>query len=323
MRRDVSDPAPFFVVGCGRSGTTLVRAVLDSHPDVAVPLESYFIADYLRSEPKSLAHACRLMTKEFELREWGVDVEPQELQQSGSVVSAIRLLHERYAAHHGARIWGQKTPRLVLHWREISDAFPDARFIHVIRDPRAVAASMVRSNVHKSTPLHAARRWRRDVSHGLELEQALGTNCLRVTYEDFVQNPEDSARTMAKFIGVEYSPQMLAFHEQAADDYGSYYSQIHAHIAEPIRSDRTEAWTRELSTNALRVVETFCGDLMNEVSYQRHTQTGPRRGTVAMMELWRAGRTLPRLWHFERHRQGFLYSYARRKLMLRLFEFFR
>lgn len=156
-----TDPAggPIFVAGCGRSGTSFVRTLLDAHPDVYIPSETLCLVDYLQAWD-------RLPPR---LREWLFFHEPQlrcwytgPAQASATAAATIARTHEHEATRHGARVWGQKTPRFVRHIDLFRQAYPDARWVLLYRDPRAVVASMVASGQHTNSVVTAVDRWRRD-----------------------------------------------------------------------------------------------------------------------------------------------------------------
>jgi len=154
---------------------------------VAIPLESLFIADYLRSTVRwSPDQIKQHIVREPELREWGLRVSVGDLGKCRTVGEVIVRLHELYAESKGKKHWGQKTPRLVRYLPLLADHFPDARFIHLVRDPRAVVSSLIRSEVHRSTPWYGARRWVMDVQAGLDFETQHPERIMRLSYEALV-----------------------------------------------------------------------------------------------------------------------------------------
>jgi hypothetical protein len=116
MSAQPDERAPFFIVGCGRSGTTLLRTMLNRHSLVAIPLESLFIVDYLQAR-ESVDHErlVQMLVREFELREWGLEVDADDLSDATNARGAIERLHEIYLAKNRKQIWGQKTPRFVRY----------------------------------------------------------------------------------------------------------------------------------------------------------------------------------------------------------------
>lgn len=313
-----SDKPPFFIVGCGRSGTTLLRSMLDAHPDVGVPLESLFIVDYLlSSQPVETMRA--LLPLEYELSEWRIEVTQSDLEDCESARDLIAKVHELYLAQNGKRRWGQKTPRFVRYGALIKQHYPSARFIHLVRDPRAVASSLARSQVHQSTLFHGAQRWRGDVGAGLALEQSFTQDVLRVYYEALVSDPEREVRRMCDFLGLDFVEEMLRFHQQAPSDYGSYYRQIHSGLGKPVSSSSAEGWRDRLSQREVALVEWIAGPLMEEVGYVTESplEAAPSTTYIWRTRLARLPRMFRQLMHYRRHRSGYLTGVLRRKRVLK------
>src|SRR5205085_5760276 len=139
---------PFvFVVGCARSGTTLVRSLLDSHPELAVPGESYFVPWLAeRFEVWDEARFLDEVTTHPRFLEWGLgrDVVAAELARSAAATYAdgVRAVYRCYAAAEGKPRYGDKTPGYVFTLALLGDLFPEARFVQVVRDGRDAAVSI-------------------------------------------------------------------------------------------------------------------------------------------------------------------------------------
>ena len=176
--------SPFFIIGCGRSGTTLLRNILNHHPKIAIPLESLFIIDYLSAKDSVPIDTMRsLIAREYEIEEWGMEIAPDDLAGASTAKDLIIAVHKAYMEIHGKAMWGQKTPRFIRHGDLLKATFPDCRFIHVIRDPRAVASSLIQSNVHRSNAYYATLRWLNDVREGLRLKDRYEKDLLEIRYD--------------------------------------------------------------------------------------------------------------------------------------------
>jgi len=321
MSDNAGKPAPFFIIGCGRSGTTLLRAMLNHHADIAIPLESLFIIDYLRAgRARSLDKIRDLILREHELAEWGIDLTRLDISGSDSAREIIEGLHEAYADGHGKSIWGQKTPRFVRHAALLKKHFPDAGFIHVIRDPRAVASSLIRSRVHRSNALFASRRWLKDVQAGLDLKETFKNDYRQIRYEDLILNPRSELERICDFIGVTFDENMLLYHQKGLSEYGRYYSQIHSNLGRKPDERRITAWRAFLSGRQQSLVESVCGDLMRELGYEKENPT-PGASSAYLLELriQRCFGLLLQLNHYAKFRKDYIRSFIRRKFKLGLF----
>lgn len=192
---------PVFIAGCGRSGTSYLRTIVDAHPEFFIPSESLFLADYLRwgdSLPKPLLSW--LFFREPQLLCW-YERGPFPFE---NIRSAIRITHEVEAEAHGARCWGQKTPRFINHMALFDAAFPGIRWLLIYRDPRGVAASMKASRQHTYSVTKACRRWKRDNQPILKLlrGEKLASRVLLIKFEDLVLDYEKTLKAVFGYLGV-------------------------------------------------------------------------------------------------------------------------
>lgn len=313
--------SPFFVVGCGRSGTTLLRSMLTHHPDIAIPVESLFIIDFLRASPQmSIKSLTRLLVHDYEFREWNMPVSAADFAGCQTSKDLIDRMHELYMAGRGKKYWGQKTPRFVRHGALLRSFYPHAKFIHVIRDSRAVAASLIQSNLHRSNALYAARRWNKDVLYGLALKEDYPGDVLEVRYEDLVTSPEQTLRTICTFLGIEFDPSMLDYHQQGTQEYNPIFNQAHRRLNERPEKAPIGAWRDRLSAKEIELIEWVCADTMRRVSYEPETNPQPPSRTLLLrMRIDRAIKLLEQIVHRIVVRPLPLYSFVWRKLRLGIF----
>lgn len=259
--------SPVFIAGCGRSGTSYLRTIVDAHPDFFIPSESLFLVDYLKmgaSLPKWLLS-------------WMFFHEPQLLcwYEHGSFPisdarEAIQQTHEFEARAHGARFWGQKTPRFINHMSLFESAFPDIRWLLVYRDPRAVAASMKMSRQHTYSVAKACRRWKRDNSPIIDLlaGQSLPSRVMLVKFEDLVLSYEQTLTSVFRFLGVE----PIDGEEVSRRGRPVFFKRSRFAI-NTIRGDLTpdpailQSWRRVLKPNEIAYIENACSDEMRMMGY--------------------------------------------------------
>src|SRR5919108_2531245 len=145
-------PAPF-IVGATRSGTTLLRLMLDAHPEMAIPSETHFIPDLIKAYRLESTSPERLAEVVTSHRRWGdFHLDAAELLERFRAIDpltpgdAIRAFFELYAEREGKARWGDKTPGYVREMHRIESVLPEARFVHLIRDGRDVALSVLGMN---------------------------------------------------------------------------------------------------------------------------------------------------------------------------------
>jgi hypothetical protein len=269
-----------FIVGVGRSGTTLVRAILDSHPEVAIPGESHFIP---RMAARERAYQARegFLVESFladvlrdpRFRRWGLPGdqvrECLRLTPPDDLPAAIRRLYELYAEHRGKGRYGDKTPAYVHHVATLDRLFPEARFVHVIRDGRDVALSVL-DHPSMSGPLpKLAVAWRRGVEKGRRAGRRLGHDrYLEIRYERLVEQPEQVARSLCEFIGLGFHPQMLRYHERANEIIEpTRHPEAHGRIHLPPTKGLRD-WRTQMSREDVGVFAVLAGDLLTALGYE-------------------------------------------------------
>jgi hypothetical protein len=303
---------PFpFVVGCGRSGTTLVRAMIDGHPEVAVPPESHFIVGLAPKDggfdPNGFA-ARLAADPRFGL--WGFDREAlaETIAGSGTYPDAVRSVFAAWAAREGKPRYADKTPGYVLHIATLARLFPEAVFVHLIRDGRDVAASFLELGWADSIE-HAALHWRLRVRRGRRAGRALRAGRYHeLRYEDLVREPEPALRELCEVIGVPFAREMLDHGRRApAVVRTTNHPDYHRHLAEPVTADLRD-WRRDLDGEAVARFELIAGRLLSELGYERAGGRPPARVRLEVANRW-AG------WQLHRARRrlgvgrGALYSH--------------
>lgn len=311
--------SPIFIVGCGRSGTTLLRTMLNHHSKLAIPLESLFITDYLRARPSTPPETFRrLILNEYELKEWGMPFTPADFEGCVTAKDFIDRAHELYLRQQHKEVWGQKTPRFVRFGDLLKRTYPQAKFIVVIRDPRAAVSSLIRSNVHHSNALFAARRWLRDMGAGVKLKAAYPDDVFLLRYEDLISAPEDSLRQVCAFLGIDFELPMLEYYKTGTAEYSGYYAQIHEKLNEAPDKSRIDAWRKHMTPPQIAVVESVCGDLMESLGYRRESSRPADPGYLRHLKRERLFGLVRQVWHNYATRKGYLTSFLRRRVALGL-----
>jgi hypothetical protein len=282
-------PAPF-IVGANRSGTTLLRMMLDAHPELTIPPETHFVPDVIQAcdEGGTADQVIEVMTSH---REWGdfdldADVVLERLRSLDPLTAgdALRAFYGLYAERAGKPRWGEKTPGYATNMIEIQGALPEARFVHLIRDGRDVALSAMDRAKKPITAGQVAKRWQRRITKARKQSRKVN-HYLEARYEDLVLDTEPALRRITDFLELPWDPGMLDYHERAAERLEEmarelpatdkrpqleqdHRLKIHALTKEPPKKDRVERWREQMSEDDRVAFEQVAGDLLDELGYK-------------------------------------------------------
>lgn len=279
-------PFPFFV-GTNGSGTTLHRAIFDSHPDLAILGESHFIVSLARhrrryERPGGFIQLAADLRQHPRFDSWNLPIDRFE-ERLGDLAeddyaSAIRLLYRLYAEERGKKRYGDKTQAYIHHLPFLSELFPEARFVHVVRDGRDVALA----HAEGARIEQVAFSWRRRVREGHKAGQALGPErYIESRFEELVGSPEAAVRKLCEFLDLEFHPDMLRYYERA--------SEIVATTAKPSRhrdiflppTKGLRDWRRELTSDQVLRFEAIAGGVLDDLGYGRAFDSIPTSKKIA------------------------------------------
>jgi hypothetical protein len=277
-----------FVVGCPRSGTTLLQRMLDHHPLLAVANDSHFIPKVVEDLPldadppltPELVERVRTYRRFYRLRlpDASVDEAAAEARSYSEFVSAI---YTQYARAHGKRLGGEKTPGYVRCLPRLHTLFPWVRSIHVIRDGREVALSALewahdgkgpsKLSMWGEEPVAVcALWWRWQVMTGRYDGARLGSTRYReVRYHDLVEHPEARLRELAEFLELPDATEMAAYHVGMT----SHRPGLSAKKAWLPPTAGLRNWRRDLSPRDQAMFEALAGDLLADLGYVRTVDT--------------------------------------------------
>ncbi len=289
-RSAAGPPAPF-VVSATRSGSTLMRLMLDSHPEMAIPLETHFVPDLIKARRWERADADRLAEVVTTHRRWGdFHLDADELRSRFEAVQPleigelIRAFYGLYAEQQGKQRWGDKTPGYVREMIRIQHVLPEARFIHLIRDGRDVALSVLAREWGPDTVVGAARRWKKRVMRGREQAARL-PHYMEVRYEDLILDTEATLLRVCEFTELDFDESMLRYYERAEERLAEkdrdlyrgpdrevvsaeHRMESHRLAMEPPNADRVYRWREKMSPEDRAVFEAEAGDLLADLGYE-------------------------------------------------------
>jgi hypothetical protein len=271
---------PIFVIGAPRSGTTLLRVMLAGNPRIYIPPESDFIPKLFLGRPRTpmtpqrARKAIETIVAEYKrfFREWRTEpLDPDAfVDQLPDLTPATFLnsLYSAYAALYGATRWGDKSPIYTHHVPLLAEIFPDAQFVHLIRDGRDAALSTLATYPDRFyVDLYfAARSWRSRVTASRAAGAVLGdARYLEIRYEDLTGDPERVLIEVCEFLGEMYDPAMRESHKLGRELLRA--EKRHAPVLEPVHAN-SDRWRREMGIADQRLFQAVAGDLLHELRYE-------------------------------------------------------
>lgn len=270
---------PVFVVGVPRSGTTLLRLILNAHSQVSLGPETHFFKQVWEhkgqygdlSDTNNLQTLWRDYSGTKSFDDFAFDnpaqVEKHVMQVVRDYPNFLQALLELYANYHHKPIWGEKTPEHLLYVPQILQWYPNAKIVHVIRDPRAVCASLAKVPWASNDVVSNARVWNRYLAFAEGLETPRQTaSLLDIRYEDLIFNPEGILRQICAFIGIDFEPTMLSFYKES-DKFVEKNEPWKNNVLSPMSADNIDKWKTQLSPSQQREVASKARRLMLKHGY--------------------------------------------------------
>lgn len=266
---------PIIIGGCGRSGTTLMRVMLDSHPDVCCGPESDLF------DPK-FRQLNEVSDELWSKLAWKFDIDINEirriLKRSFTHGEFVKLFFLEYVARTGKRRWAEKTPRNVHMLDYVFETFPNAKFIHVVRDGRDVVCSLRTHPRHKVVngelvptgivnPINEClRRWVNDVSAGLKYRGH--PRYIEIRYEDLVIHPETTTRKLFEFLEINWIKDVINFHQVKTSSRDVTKFPQNPEASQPLQDNAIGRWKEDLTPSELAFIEQNDNGLLALLGYR-------------------------------------------------------
>lgn len=257
--------SPIFIGGAARSGTTVFAARLGERLGYAVLPEAYFLAPSLINDVTGESFTG--LQPSWRLRTWELTEDDFAWIQSASSVSEAwsRALSVRGVGPTDP--WIEHSPHNLRYCRSLLKTFPDAKFVHVVRDGRAVGASLRRTDFGPHTPTAIARWWTESVAFGLAAQRAAPNQVRQVTFEQFVTDPNKVLDDLVESFGL----QSRSVPEARSDSIiRSYTRKDHQLVDGALRTDRLDAWKSDVSPQWVKRFEQTAGPILEGFGYRLH-----------------------------------------------------
>ena len=278
---------PIFIVGANRSGTTLLRLILNAHPHIAIPEEIVYFGSTIEGVPIEQWRAPEKAVPAFHYAGFvrrfvnnasqvldGID----ELSLVEKILSEVpvdlkrpyQTVLEQWAARHGKKRWGEKTPGNLFYADIIHQMFPHARFIHLVRDPRAGVSSMMNTPFFPKDIVFNAFSRHKFMTQGRAILEKYVPEEQRILmrYEDLVRDPEIVIRRLCDFLEEPFEPGMMTFYRESdrfmKEEAATTFNKA---ATKPISPDMLDKWKNKLQPSDIAQIQFICKQEMDEFGY--------------------------------------------------------
>jgi len=284
---------PIIVVGCPRSGTTMLQLMLHSHPRIAIPPETRFVLAAYKtrrsfgdlSDPerrRALGQWIieRPVTKFADLRLDPAATLEDITAAADTLGSALATVFQAYAARFGKPRWGDKRPAYLQNLDVILRLFPTAQIVNIVRDGRDCVASLKEMPWHRDSLPVTVAAWARAVDDARRAAHRLRRDQWhQLRYEDLVADPATELTRLCAFLGEDYDP-VMAFPARVASVAVPESKRWHQRTHEPVTTRRVRSWQTRLSETEIALCEAALGSRLVACGYELSGAPRPSRGDM-------------------------------------------
>ncbi len=287
----INSPAIFFIIGRSRSGTTLLRSMLDMHPNISIPNECTFILqlskrykDVKNWSPEVIERFIKDLKKTWLFENLKPDIEnfrtkhfslnPELTYQE--ICKQVLLSTPLALSKPDLLYVGDKNPSYSLNLKYLHQIFGiPCKYIYINRDYRDQFVSLKNAGIEIPNIVVSAKRWVTAFQSFIRISESNSQNHIIIRYEDLVSEPEKKLAEICSFLNIPYHSQMLEFYhtetlrKSFSDD--SLYG-IHKSIKNPVTRDKIGSWKNHLSIRQLRILDKISGKYEEQSGYKSCTK---------------------------------------------------
>lgn len=279
-----------FMIGTQRSGSNLLRLMLNQQPAIASPHPPHVLERFMPLLPgygdlsadenfeRLIDDVCRMI--EANPVAWnGVDLERALVRAccfERSLMAVYGAVHDLMAEAKGALVWCCKSLANVHFLPEIANFFPDARYIHIYRDGRDVALSFRKAVVGEKSFYHIARNWHREQQLALAHRERVSPGAFfGLSYEALTQNSEAVLKKMMVHFNIPFKEEMLAFNISEEAKQTAKCGSLWANVKQPVIRNNTRKFLKQAAPEDVRIFELVAGESLDRLGYLReYTEQG-------------------------------------------------
>ncbi|MEZ5084185.1 MAG: sulfotransferase [Bacteroidales bacterium] len=281
----------FFIIGRPRSGTTLLRTLLDAHPNVIIPHESPVILNlfnrYIKKvnwSEKDIRNFYNDLKSQHIFSHWNINENELfssllECKGEFTYQGLIKVLYSRFTSVYkkkNTQIIGDKNPVYSYNFNRLFPIFPNARIIHITRDYRDQIVSMKKMDFEMPDPALMAYRWKISVKEISAYTRKYPNQFYSLKYEDLVSDPEMKMTEVCNFLGIEYKKEILDFH--TIENVSEFLpveamNKFHSSLLNPISVKKVNSWKTNLSNKEIKIADFVVGEYAERSGYSRNEKS--------------------------------------------------
>lgn len=262
-----------FIGGASRSGTTMLGAMLGSHRKMVATPESQFkfeLATIPRVPGDDQQSLIEFLEKNERFRIWNFKPDWKQVNRSShsTLVNSLVIQYAQKTGKTDITHWIDHTPTNLRHGQFLDTHYAGCRFLHIIRDGRAVMASQLNLNWGSKDPIFSAMKWMEAICVGFACEAAFPKRSLRIQYEKLVLQPEIELERICDFLGINFERGMIS---GGGFEVPSYTKGQHQLVGKVPDESRVDDWKKKLSTHDIQLFESMTFDLLPMLGYEKQT----------------------------------------------------
>lgn len=268
-------------IGTQRSGSNLLRVMLEQHPAIAAPHPPHLLHIFMPLlslyEPLNEKNYKLLLSDMVDYVNvnpvpWeGVQFDKEEMlaqSRQHHIFEIFRLIYEAVAKSKHAQYWCCKSMQNLFYSQAMEQYGLDLKYIFLYRDGRDVALSFKKAIVGDKHVYHLAKQWKQEQDICLDLYKQYGAEkVFLLNYEKLVAEPEQCVQSLCRFLNIEYKKEMMQFYESSSSKSAAAAGDMWKNLEKPVMQDNTNKYLKELSTEEIEIYEWMAGDTLQALGY--------------------------------------------------------
>lgn len=282
-----------FIVGRGRSGTSLFQTILNTHPEISIPPECQFIMflynKYRKASWKinTIEAFYEDLWKEARFENWTLSKpllkeKLLSLKEEATFAELCKTVYAVYAELKGkdkVKVIGDKNPHYALYIKKLMNIYPGAKFIHIVRDYRDTILSFKDVNFDPNNTIALAYRWNQYNKAILKYSEKYPDQFLLIRFEDLLSYPEDTLQKVCSFLEVPYTTEMLEFYKKEPE----WDTGFRRNLKKPLDKTLTFKWKKRMKEKDIRAADFLCKNLAKRFNYEtKYVRTSPLKYGISL-----------------------------------------